>query len=203
VSTDPTPDPTPEQRPEGRLLAEIFVRRVPKISQREAARRAGISETRWRQIVQGYQQLQDGVRAPVTAPADTLARMAFAVGASEAELTAAGRADAAQSLAELAQPRNAPAAAAPHWPSGLNLDASLEVLVARASMQHERIEELIAEMSRRETELAIASQRLHEARSAYHEAAARMHELQELILEAEKQSARMRRAIEASEADGD
>lgn len=50
------------------------------VSVRRAAKVAGLSEGRWRQIAKGYQQVTKGVRAPVSAPVDTLARMALAVG---------------------------------------------------------------------------------------------------------------------------
>ncbi|WP_313276990.1 hypothetical protein [Timonella senegalensis] len=46
---------------------------------RHAAELANISEGRWRQIAKGYQQMAGGVRAPVNAPSETLARMAEAV----------------------------------------------------------------------------------------------------------------------------
>jgi hypothetical protein len=70
-----------------------------KLSAREAARRAGISEGRWRQIAGGYQVVSAGVYAPVHGPAQTLARMAAVVGVTPAQLTEAGRPDAAQALA--------------------------------------------------------------------------------------------------------
>lgn len=50
------------------------------MSKREAARRAGIAEARWRQIVRGVQRI-NGVDVPVSTKATTLARMAQAVGA--------------------------------------------------------------------------------------------------------------------------
>lgn len=46
---------------------------------RHAADLASISEGRWRQIVKGYQQMAGGIKAPVNAPAETLARMVAAV----------------------------------------------------------------------------------------------------------------------------
>ena len=70
-----------------------------KLSAREAARRAGISEGRWRQIAGGYQVVSAGVYAPVRGPAQTLARMAAVVGVTPAQLTEAGRPDAARALA--------------------------------------------------------------------------------------------------------
>ena len=69
-------------------------------SARQAARQAGISEGRWRQIASGYQVVSPGVYAPVRGPAATLARMAAVAGVSAADLQAAGREDAARLLEE-------------------------------------------------------------------------------------------------------
>jgi hypothetical protein len=69
--------------------------RAAGMSAREAARRAGISEGRWRQIVGGYQVVSPGVYAHVRGPAATLARMATVAGVTPEQLTAAGRDDAA------------------------------------------------------------------------------------------------------------
>ncbi len=69
-------------------------------SARQAARQAGISEGRWRQIASGYQVVSPGVYAPVRGPAATLARMAAVAGISAADLQAAGREDAARLLDE-------------------------------------------------------------------------------------------------------
>jgi transcriptional regulator with XRE-family HTH domain len=66
------------------------------MSAREAARRAGISEGRWRQICSGYQVVSPGVYAQVRGPAATLARMATVAGLTPEQLTAAGRDDAAR-----------------------------------------------------------------------------------------------------------
>ena len=68
------------------------------MSARQAARQAGISEGRWRQISSGYQVVSPGVYAPVRGPAATLARMAAIAGVSAADLQAAGREDAARLL---------------------------------------------------------------------------------------------------------
>jgi hypothetical protein len=69
------------------------------ISAREAARRAGLSEGRWRQITGGYQVVSPGIYAEVRGPASTLARMAAVAGVTPAQLRASGRDDAAQILA--------------------------------------------------------------------------------------------------------
>lgn len=82
---------TPDTPPEGEALERA--RQRARISQREAARRAGISETRWRQITAGH-HIAGGVVVPDLGPAHTIARMAVAVGLTGAELAEAGRDDA-------------------------------------------------------------------------------------------------------------
>ena len=86
----------PEPPPWGIAIARAL--RGAGLSAREAARRAGISEGRWRQIVGGYQVVSPGVYARVRGPAATLARMAAVAGVTAAELRASGRDDAAQIL---------------------------------------------------------------------------------------------------------
>jgi hypothetical protein len=68
-------------------------------SARAAARQAGISEGRWRQITAGYQVVSPGVYAPARGPAHTVARMAAVAGLTPAQLRATGRDDAARLLA--------------------------------------------------------------------------------------------------------
>ena len=87
----------PEQPPEGKLIGDAADRL--DLSIREAAKRAGISYGRWRQIVTGYQNVSPGSFAAVHAPAKTLAKMARVVGVTPAQLTEAGREDAAAILA--------------------------------------------------------------------------------------------------------
>ena len=85
----------PEQPPEGRLIADAADHM--NLSIREAARRAGISYGRWRQIATGYQNISSGVFAPVHAPAKTLARMAAVVGVTADQMETEGlRPDAAE-----------------------------------------------------------------------------------------------------------
>jgi len=86
----------PEPPPWGILISAALAR--AGLSAREAARRARLSEGRWRQITAGYQVVRPGVYANVRGPADTLARMAAVAGVTEAELRAAGRDDAAELL---------------------------------------------------------------------------------------------------------
>jgi len=88
----------PAPPPWGALLTKALAK--ARLSAREAARRAGISEGRWRQIASGYQVVSAGVYAPVHGPAPTLARMAAVAGVTPAQLKRAGRADAATALAK-------------------------------------------------------------------------------------------------------
>lgn len=55
------------------------------LSMREAARRAGISEGRWRQVEAGYQNVGGGLTAPVTPRPETLAAMCRVIGADISE----------------------------------------------------------------------------------------------------------------------
>ena len=87
----------PDPPPWGALI--ISALQAAGLSAREAARRAGLSEGRWRQITGGYQVVSPGVYARVLGPAGTLAKMAAVAGVSPAELRAAGRDDAALVLA--------------------------------------------------------------------------------------------------------
>ena len=89
------PQPPPEA-----VLIRASREAPPHMSMRQAARAAGISESRWRQLEAGGKPYR-GRWEPETAPADTLARMAQAVGITGDHLTEAGRADAAAELAVL------------------------------------------------------------------------------------------------------
>jgi hypothetical protein len=89
---------TPPQRPEGALIEAARLRQSPRKSGRKAAEMAGISEGRWRHIVKGYQTVKAGMYVEITAPADTLARMAWAVDVTAEELRDVGRGDAADFL---------------------------------------------------------------------------------------------------------
>ncbi len=86
--------------PEARLIAELRAK-PPRMSMSEAARRADISLTRWRQLENGYRPFK-GVNYPETGPAQTIAKMAMVVGATPQQLADAGRADAAGELEAMA-----------------------------------------------------------------------------------------------------
>lgn len=91
----------PERRPEGVLIEQARATLVPKLSGRAAAEAAGMSEGRWRQIVNGYLSAGGGNYVPVTAPPDTLARMAKVVGVTPEQLMEVDRGDAAAELHRL------------------------------------------------------------------------------------------------------
>jgi len=86
----------PHPPPEALLIAGLR-EKPPRMSIREAAARAGISDARWRQIEHGVRYFR-GVPHPETGPAPTVAKMAFAVGVTPDDLSGAGRADAAGEL---------------------------------------------------------------------------------------------------------
>lgn len=89
-------DKRPEPPPWGRLITQALQR--SGMSARKAAKKAGMSDGRWRQITSGYQNVSAGVYAPVRGPAETIARMAQVVGLTPGELEKAGRPDAAEEL---------------------------------------------------------------------------------------------------------
>jgi hypothetical protein len=95
----------PEPPPWGALITAALARKG--LSARAAARRAGLSEGRWRQITGGYQVVSPGVYAEVRGPAGTVARMAAVAGVTPAQLRAAGRDDAAGVLADQQSPDQA------------------------------------------------------------------------------------------------
>lgn len=84
------------QRPEGALI-EAALKRAPKMSYRQLAQLANLSEGRVRQIINGYQS-QAGQILTIVGPAGTVARMAEVAGVTPEEMEAAGRGDAAQSM---------------------------------------------------------------------------------------------------------
>lgn len=112
----------PEQPPEGKLLAAAADRL--DLSIREAAKRAGISYGRWRQIVMGYQNVSPGQFAKVRAPAKTLAKMAAIVGVTAEQMETEGqRPDAALALRDLRDQPPAPWAASGAGPPSPDEDA--------------------------------------------------------------------------------
>ncbi len=119
----------PEPPQWGTLIAAALAR--AGMSARAAARQAGISEGRWRQIAGGYQIVRPGVYAQVRGPATTLARMAAAAGVTPAELSAAGRDDAAQVLARQQRERS-PGEEVLERVRALDTDQARELLVSIA-----------------------------------------------------------------------
>ncbi|MEU0493544.1 helix-turn-helix transcriptional regulator [Nocardiopsis sp. NPDC006139] len=103
--------PTPTR--EGELIRTSLIR--IGLSARQAAKQSGISEGRWRQIVNGYQIVTKGTYVPVRGPADTVAAMARTVGVTEDQLIEAGREDAAEKLSELSSLPDASPEGLPGW----------------------------------------------------------------------------------------
>jgi transcriptional regulator with XRE-family HTH domain len=101
---------TQEPPPEARLIHELREAITPRLSMREAARRAGMSASLWTQYEQGYRKVTPLVTIPVTATDDKLAAMALVVGASPDRLRKAGREDAAAILRKLIDAGPDPAA---------------------------------------------------------------------------------------------
>lgn len=90
---------TPRQTREGSLIESAA--RASGRSIRQLAANAGISDTRWRHIVRGWQPAPGGSQSPVNAPASTLARMAHAAGVTPEALAETGRTDAADLLVRM------------------------------------------------------------------------------------------------------
>jgi|SRR5580698_3608511 hypothetical protein len=115
----------PEPPGWGALITAAIARNG--LSAREAARRAGLSEGRWRQITGGYQVVSPGVYAEVRGPAGTLARMAAVAGVTPAQLRGVGRDDAARILADQQGP-----------------EPSAEMLARMRAMDPDQARELLA-----------------------------------------------------------
>lgn len=90
-------------RPEPPREAALIeaARKRERLTIRKAAGQAGMSDARWRQITSGYVSLGGGTYKRITAPDDTLARMAQTVRVTPDQLRAVGRKDAAQALEEI------------------------------------------------------------------------------------------------------
>ena len=84
--------------PEASLIRRTREAAVPPLSRRQAAARAGISPSQWSDVERGSKRAGPGIVIAVQATAETLAKMAAAVGAADDELAAAGRDDAADQL---------------------------------------------------------------------------------------------------------
>lgn len=87
------------QRPEGALIENAL--RLKRMSARKAAEKAGMSDARWRQIVNGYASAGAGQVVEVRGPDDAIARMARVAGVSAEQLRKAGRPEAAGMLETL------------------------------------------------------------------------------------------------------
>jgi hypothetical protein len=82
-----------ELTPEGELIEAARMRLDPRTSQNEAARRAGMSGTRWRQIVKSEAPEMTSARGVAA-----LVRMAQIVGLTSTDFANLGRKDVAEKL---------------------------------------------------------------------------------------------------------
>jgi transcriptional regulator with XRE-family HTH domain len=95
-----------EVPPEAELVRQRREAAVPAMSRRQAAAIAGLSPSQWSDVERGHKKAGSSVEVPVRATAETLARMARAVGASADDLAATGREDAARQLRDLSGDRD-------------------------------------------------------------------------------------------------
>jgi transcriptional regulator with XRE-family HTH domain len=110
-------DAPPTPPPEARVLR--VARIGHQMSVREAAQRAGVSVSLWRQVEAGYMTPTKGMHTPKIAPAPTLARMAKAVNLSVEDLESEGRRpDAAEILREIIRQRNTDGSIPVHQQAG-------------------------------------------------------------------------------------
>lgn len=81
----PTPD-KPVPPPEAELIAERRQARIPRLSQRRAARLAGISPQSWANVESGRKVIGAGIVLPWKGTPDMLARMSVIAGVAPDEL---------------------------------------------------------------------------------------------------------------------
>lgn len=91
-----TPPKRPQPGADARLIAYARQNHVPPLSIRAAAKKAGISESRWRQIEKGYSAISANRFTEAVAPDLTLASMAMAVGLDGDDLRGVDRGGAAR-----------------------------------------------------------------------------------------------------------
>lgn len=141
----------PEPPPEGVLIEQA--RRDARLSVREAARRAGISEGWWRQVVKGYQPTGEGGYILRHAPAGTVAQMAAVVKLTPERMETEGqRPDAAEIIRQQGDSRIAapvtlprPSGAVPPAPERSSLFGDLPPGMAAEVEPHLRVIEGRAE----------------------------------------------------------
>lgn len=101
-------DRRPDRPAHGRLIENAREQIRPKLSQNAAGKAAGMSGNRWRQIVNGVMP-SEGIQVTVRGAAETIARMAAAVGVTPEQLAGEGeRPDAAEELRRIQQPAQVP-----------------------------------------------------------------------------------------------
>ena len=100
--------PRPEPSPEGQVISQALdrLKQSEGLSLRSAAKKAGVSDVWWRQIISGFRTVRGQV-VPTEAPAVTWAKMALAVRVTPEEMEQAGRSDVAESMRSLSRSEEA------------------------------------------------------------------------------------------------
>lgn len=138
---------TPGQTPEGRLIEKAAT--YSGLSARALAANAGMSDTRWRQVIRGWQPGANGVQVEARASSVTLARMALAVGVKAEQLAEVGRDDAAQQLERIQAELQSGSSLAPLPATGSPDAAADEIeLIYASNMSARRRLELIRKVLR-------------------------------------------------------
>jgi hypothetical protein len=158
---------TPDQTPEGRLIEQAAT--YSGRSARALSANAGMSDTRWRQVVRGWQPGPAGTPVEARASAVTLARMALAVGVSADQLTEVGREDAAVQLQRIEAELQSGSSIVPLPSAGVGDSISDEIeLIYEAKLPAKKRLELIRKvlLLRREAEAEEAAERKEAAARA-------------------------------------
>lgn len=122
--------------PEGTLIRTAR-EAPPRMSIKQAARLAGVSDTRWRQIEQGYRMHRGRSEAEPPAPAPILARMARVAGVTPDDLRRAGRGDAAAEL-EVMRPNGGDGGTRPDIDTGELIGLVRELQARVSELEQER-----------------------------------------------------------------
>lgn len=131
--------------PEGRLIEQARERK--RLSQNKAAKAAGMSGTRWRQVVAGWASGGEGIQIPVHGNAKRIALMAQVVDVTPEQLEEVGREDAARELREL-RPSDEPDAEPSLRDVVEQMNALTQEIKEGRARDRERIKQLEDELKR-------------------------------------------------------
>ena len=128
------------ERPEGALIKAALKKAGRSV--RSIAPEVGISDTRIRHVINGYQPVGRGQVIEIEAPAGTWAKIADAAGVAREEMRAVGRADvAALMTVAVGGPVQGDYVAAPGEPATVTLtESELEGIIRRAVEEARRLD---------------------------------------------------------------